>query len=64
MASVYLGCDVGANEPSDITKGSSTGSKAVELQIDLSKVTDKLQVEQCLMAIEMYLTTYLLNPVS
>jgi hypothetical protein len=64
MASVFLGVDVGANKPSDVTKGSSTGSKAVELQIDLSKVTDRLQVYQCLEAIEYYIEAVLNNPVS
>lgn len=63
MASRFYGVDVGAMRPADVTEGSSTGSKAVELQIDLAKCTDKLQALNCLEAIANYLRTTEGNPI-
>lgn len=51
-------------QPKDVTEGASTGSLAVEVQVDLSKVTDKLQVVQALTAIMNYLQTTETNPIA
>lgn len=63
MASRFYGVNVGAMQPKDVTEGAATGSKAVEVQIDLTKCTDKLQAVQCLTAILNYLQTTETNPI-
>lgn len=63
MASRYYGVSVGAMQPKDVTEGASTNSTAVELQIDLTKCTDKLQAIQALEAIKNYLQTVETNPI-
>lgn len=50
--------------PTDVTEGSSTGSLAVELQVDLSKTTSILEVLQALEAIKNYLITKETNPIA
>ena len=64
MASRFYGVDVGAMQPKDVTEGGSTGTKAVELQVDLTKCTDKLQAVQAVMAILNYLQTTETNPIA
>lgn len=64
MASRYYGANVGAMQPSDVTEGSSTGSKAVEVQIDLSKTTDRLAAYQALIAIANYILTKETTPIA
>lgn len=64
MASKFIGGNVGQKMPKDMTVGSSTGSVAVEVQIDLAKVTDKLQVVQVLEGILNYVKTTASNPIS
>lgn len=63
MASRFYGVNVGAMQPKDVTEGASTNSTAVELQVDLSKTTDKLQVIQALTSILSYLETVETNPI-
>jgi len=50
-------------QPKDVTEAASTNSTAVELQVDLSKTTDKLQVIQALTSILSYLETVESNPI-
>lgn len=64
MASRFYGVNVGQMQPKDVTEGASTGSKAVELQVDLTKVTSKLYVLQCLEAIANYIKTTESSPIS
>lgn len=64
MASRFYGVNVGQMQPKDVAEAASTNSTAVELQVDLSKVTDKLQVVQCLEAIANYIKTTETNPIA
>lgn len=64
MASRYYGVNVGAMMPADVTEAASTNSAAVEVQIDLAKTTDKLQVVNMLTAIINYIQTTENNPIS
>lgn len=64
MASRYYGVNVGAMMPKDVTEAASTNSSAVEVQIDLTKTTDKLQVVNMLTAIINYIQTTENNPIS
>jgi hypothetical protein len=64
MASRFYGANVGQMQPKDIVEGASTNSTAVELAVDLTKVTDKLQVIQCVKGILNYLQTVETNPVA
>lgn len=63
MASRYYGVNVGGMNPKDVTEAASTNSTAVEVQVDLSKTTDKLQVVQCLEGILNYIKTTETNPI-
>jgi hypothetical protein len=63
LASRFYGVNVGAMQPKDVTEGAATGSTAVELQVDLTKTTDKLQVIQAVTAILSYLETVESNPI-
>jgi histidinol dehydrogenase len=47
MATIYVGIDM-SKGPSEITIGTSTGSKAVEVVIDDTKVTGKVAVYEAL----------------
>lgn len=49
-------------QPKDVTESATTTSSAVELQIDLTKCTDKLQAVQLVEAIQNYLQTTETNP--
>lgn len=49
-------------QPKDVTEAASTNSTAVELAVDLTKTTDKLQVIQAVTAILSYLETVESNP--
>lgn len=64
MASRYYAASVGAMQPTDVTEGASTGSLAVEVQVDLSKTTDRLAVLQCLQAIMNYIATKETTPIA
>jgi len=55
MASRYYGANVGAMQPTDVTEAASTTSKAVEVQVDLSKTTSRLAVLQALEALTNYI---------
>jgi hypothetical protein len=50
--------------PKDVTEAASTNSAGVEVQIDLAKVTSKLDAIQMLEAISNYIATVELNPIS
>lgn len=63
MASRFYGVNVGAMQPKDVTEAASTNSTAVEVQIDLTKCTDKLQAVQALTAILNYIQTTETNPI-
>lgn len=63
MASRFYGVNVGAMQPKDVAEGAATNSTAVEVQIDLAKTTDKLQVVQMLTAILNYIQTTETNPI-
>ena len=63
MASRYYGANVGAMTKLNVTEDSSTTSSAVELQIDLAKVTSKLAVLQALDALRDYLITVETDPI-
>jgi len=64
MASRYYAASVGAMNPTDVTEGSSSGSLAVELVIDLAKTTSIMEVLQALEAIKNYLITKETNPIA
>lgn len=64
MASRFYGVNVGAMLPKDVTESSSTTSSAVELQIDLAKVTTRLAILQCIEALESYMETVEGDPAS
>ena len=64
MASRFYATNVGAMQPKDVTEGAATASLAVEVQIDLTKCTDKLQACQQLEAILNYIRTTESNPIS
>lgn len=63
MASRFYGVNVGAMQPKDVTEAAATNNAAVEVQIDLTKCTDKLQAVQALTAILNYLQTTETNPI-
>jgi len=64
MASRFYGVNVGAMQPKDVTEAASTNTTAVEVQVDLSKTTDKLQVVQMLTSILNYIQTTETNPIA
>lgn len=64
MASRFYGVNVGAMQPKDVTESGSTTSSAVEVAIDLTKCTDKLQALQQLEAIVNYIRTTESNPIA
>lgn len=63
MASRFYGINVGGMQPKDVTESGSTTSSAIELQIDLTKCTDKLQAVQLVEALQNYLQTTESNPI-
>lgn len=50
-------------QPKDVTEAAATTSSAIELQIDLTKCTDKLQAVQLVEALQNYLQTIETNPI-
>lgn len=64
MASRFYGINKGGMQPKDVTEATSTTSSGVEVQIDLTKVTSKLDAIQMLQAIENYLATTETNPIA
>jgi len=64
MASRFYGANVGAMQPTDVTESSSTTSKAVEIQVDLSKTTSRLAVLQALEALTNYIAVTEGDPIS
>lgn len=64
MASRFYGVNKGAMMPKDVTESGSTTSSGVEVAIDLTKVTSKIDALNCLEAIQDYIATIELNPIS
>lgn len=64
MASRFYGVSVGAMLPTDVTESSSTTSKAVEVQIDLTKTTSRIAVLQALEALTNYLRVVEGDPIT
>ena len=64
MASRFYGINVGGMQPNNVTESASTTSSAVELQIDLAKVSNPMYVHQMLEAIKNYLRTKESNPIA
>jgi hypothetical protein len=64
MASRFYGVSKGAMQPVDVTEGAATGTKAVEVQIDLTKTTSRLEVLQALEAITNYIATVETDPIA
>lgn len=64
MASRFYGINKGGMAPKDITESGSTTSSGLEVQIDLTKVTSKLDAIQMLQAIENYLATVETGPIA
>jgi len=64
MASRFYGVNVGAMNPKDVTEAAATNTMAVELAIDLTKCTDKLQAVQLIEAIKNYIQTTETNPIA
>ena len=63
MASRFYGVNVGAMQPKDVTEGASTNSTALEVAIDLTKCTDKLQAVNMLKTVLNYIETVETNPI-
>lgn len=64
MASRFYGISVGGQQPKDVTESGSTTTSAVELSVDLTKCTDKLQVVLALDALKNYIQTVETNPIA
>ena len=64
MASRFYGINKGGMQPKDVTESGATTNSGVEVQIDLTKVTSKLDAIQMLEAIENYLATIETNPIA
>lgn len=62
MASRFYGIDLGGNKPTDVTEGAATGSKGVEIQVDLSKVTRRTDILLLVEALQHYLITRETDP--
>jgi hypothetical protein len=63
MASRYYGANVGAMQPTDVSESASTTSRAVEIQIDLTKTTSRIAVLQALEALTNYLRVVETDPI-
>lgn len=64
MASRFYAVNKGGMQPTDVLEGAATGSRAVELQVDLAKTTDRLEVIQMVEAILNYLKTKETTPIA
>jgi hypothetical protein len=63
MASRFYGIDKGAGTlMTGVTEGASTGSKGVEIQVDLSKVTAKIDILQALETLKQYIISRETDP--
>jgi hypothetical protein len=62
MASRFYGIDLGGNKVGDVTEGSSTGSKGVEVQVDLTKVTHRIDILQALEVLKQYIISRETDP--
>jgi len=62
MASRFYGIDLGGNKPTDVTEGAATGSKGVEIQVDLAKVTRRTDILLLVEALQHYLITRETDP--
>lgn len=64
MADRFLSVIKGEFLPSQVTEGSSTSSEAIELRINDSVYTNKLDVILALKAIQSYLETIETSPIA
>jgi hypothetical protein len=64
MADRFFSVILGEKLPSDVTEGSSTSSEAIELRINDSVYSSKLQVIEGVRAILGYLETTETNPIA
>jgi hypothetical protein len=64
MASRFYAIDKGGNKMTDVTEGAATGSKGVEIQVDLSKVTSKIDTLQALETLKQYIITRETDPLA
>lgn len=66
MASRFYAVDVGSGNyfPSAVVEGAATASKGVEVQVDLTKATDRTQILLALEAIKAYIEQRETTPVA
>lgn len=62
MASRFYAVDLGGNKMTDVTEGAATGSKGVEIQVDLAKVTRRIDILQAIETLKQYLITRETDP--
>jgi hypothetical protein len=62
MASRFYAIDLGQMQVSNVTEGASTGSKGVEIQVDLAKVTRKIDILQALEILKQYIISRETDP--
>jgi hypothetical protein len=55
VASRFYGANVGAMQPTDVSESASTTSRAVEIQVDLTKTTKRIEILQALEALTNYI---------
>lgn len=63
MASRFYGANVGAMQPTDVSEAASTTSRAVEIQVDLTKTTKRIEVLQALEALTNYIRVTETDPI-
>jgi hypothetical protein len=64
MASRFYGIDKGGNKMTDVTEGAATGTKGVEIQVDLSKVTSRIDTLQALETLKQYIISRETDPLA
>lgn len=57
MASTYVGIDIGKGDVSDVSVGTSTTSKPIEIVIDKTNTPTREQVTIAINTLKNYLTT-------
>jgi hypothetical protein len=62
VASRFYGIDLGGNKVGDVTEGAATGTKGVEIQVDLAKVTRRIDILLALEALKQYIITRETDP--
>jgi hypothetical protein len=62
MASRFYAIDLGGKLMTDVTEGAATGSKGVEIQVDLAKVTHRTDILIALEVLTQYIITRETDP--